>query len=151
MNYHIVRTNERVTDIADAYSLSAEEIKSINHHIRSWEKLIPGTKLKLPAISEQIRIELDDNEPFIEDYYPKIAVDELKATGINPSISSTTEELPIEKETQEAKEVPAAKPKTPAVKSATPYPRPLYPYYPYYNPYYPYYVYPNYQYGQRKR
>ena len=99
MNYHIVRTNERVSDIAQAYNLSVDEIKDINNHIRSWEKLIPGTKLKLPAIPEQIRVELDDSEPFIEDYYPKIAVEELKAVGIANSSEETKEVSPKEEET----------------------------------------------------
>ena len=90
MNYHIVRTNERVSDIAQAYNLSVDEIKDINNHIRSWRNL-SGTKLKLPAIPEQIRVELDDSEPFIEDYYPKIAVEELKAVGIANSSEETKE------------------------------------------------------------
>lgn len=158
MNYHIVRTNERVSDIAQAYNLSTEEIISINNHIRSWDKLIPGTKLKLPAIPEQIRIELDDSEPFIEDYYPKIAVEELKATGVNPNDNPSVqdEDKKVEEHTSDQNPnvnlEPKAKASTPST-PVPPYQRPPYPYYPYYQPYYPYYMYPNYQYqyGPRKR
>jgi LysM repeat protein len=81
MNYHIVRTDEKISDIAQIYNLSVNEIESINAHIRSWDKLIPGTKLRLPAIPEQVRLEVDDTEPFIEDYYPKISVDQLKVNN----------------------------------------------------------------------
>lgn len=151
MNYHIVRTNERVSDIAQAYNLSVEEIMSINNHIRSWDKLIPGTKLKLPAIPEQIRVELDDSEPFIEDYYPKIAVEELKTESINESSMEQDIESETPKE-MEKSQVDSPKPKPPTTnKPNNPYQRPPYPYYYYYYPYYPYYGYPYYQYGQRKR
>lgn len=152
MNYHIVRTNERVSDIAQAYNLSVDEIKDINNHIRSWEKLIPGTKLKLPAIPEQIRVELDDSEPFIEDYYPKIAVEELKAVGIAKSSEETKEVSPKEEETPSVTKTVSPKLKTTtAPKPVNSQQRPPYPYYYYYNPYYPYYAYQNYYYGQRKR
>ena len=116
------------------------------------EKLIPGTKLKLPAIPEQIRVELDDSEPFIEDYYPKIAVEELTAVGIANSSEETKEVSPKEEETPRVTKTVAPKLKTTtAPKPVNSQQRPPYPYYYYYNPYYPYYAYQNYYYGQRKR
>ena len=69
---HIVRVNENVERISQIYNLSVEEIKKINTHIRDWNNLIPGTKIRLPEISEQINNEIDNVEPFIEEYYPRI-------------------------------------------------------------------------------
>ena len=78
MDYHIVLPGEKLEDIAGLYNLSKEEIKSANPQFRSWENLAPGVKLKLPAIPEYIETELELVEPFIEDYYPTIDVDEIK-------------------------------------------------------------------------
>lgn len=72
MNYHIVRTNDKIETIMNLYNLTKEEIKDLNTHISSWDHLIPGTRIKLPKISEALANELNDVEPFIEDYYPKI-------------------------------------------------------------------------------
>ena len=72
MNTHIVRVNEKIERIAQIYNLSIEEIKKINTHIRDWNNLIPGTKIRLPEISEEINNEIDCVEPFIEEYYPRI-------------------------------------------------------------------------------
>lgn len=72
MNNHIVRVNEKIERIAQIYNLTVEEIKKINTHIRDWNNLIPGTKIRLPEISEEINSEIDNVEPFIEEYYPRI-------------------------------------------------------------------------------
>ena len=74
MNYHIIRTGESIQKIAYSYGLDIEEITKINQHISNWDRLIPGTKIKLPEISNQLMEELDEVEPFIEDYYPKINI-----------------------------------------------------------------------------
>ena len=79
MNTHIVRVNEKIERIASIYNLSTEEIIKINHHIKDWNNLIPGTKLRLPEIPEIVQTELDNTEPFIEEYYPKLeATDYIK-------------------------------------------------------------------------
>lgn len=72
MNYHIVRTNDVVNTILNMYNLTMTELVDLNKHITNWNNLVPGTRIKLPAISEAITEELNDVEPFIEDYYPKI-------------------------------------------------------------------------------
>lgn len=72
MNYHIVRTNDNVEMIMNMYNLTMSELIDLNKHITNWKSLIPGTRIKLPIISEAISEELNDVEPFIEDYYPKI-------------------------------------------------------------------------------
>lgn len=72
MRYHIVKTTDTIEKIANIYNMTIYEIKSNNTHISDWRRLIPGTKIKLPAIPDYVKDELDDTEPFIEDYYPKI-------------------------------------------------------------------------------
>ena len=72
MNYHIVRTNDKLETILNLYNLNVNELTDLNKHISNWNNLIPGTRIKLPIISESLTEELNDIEPFIEDYYPKI-------------------------------------------------------------------------------
>lgn len=95
MNYHIVRTGESLDKIAYGYNLDIEEITRINKHISNFQKLIPGTKIKLPEISNELAEELDEVEPFIEDYYPKI---EIPVTEEKEEVLSTEEEKPMVKE-----------------------------------------------------
>ena len=76
MKFHIVGNNESVKEILDSYDLSLDELKKENKHIRLWNYLIPGTKLKIPVLSESINQDINDMEPFIEDYYPKLKVEE---------------------------------------------------------------------------
>lgn len=92
MNFHIVRTNESLKDICLIYNIDIDEIKQANKHIRIWENLSPGLKIKLPEIPESLALELDDVEPFIEDYYPKLdfLIEEkeiIKDEPINKEIS----------------------------------------------------------------
>ena len=51
MTFHIVRMNEKIEKIALNYQLDIDEIKSNNKYIKDWNHLIPGTKLRLPEIS----------------------------------------------------------------------------------------------------
>ena len=74
MRYHIVRTTDTIDRIASIYNMTIQEIKNSNEHISDWRKLIPGTKIRLPAIPDHVRDELEDTEPFIEDYYPKLKI-----------------------------------------------------------------------------
>ncbi|HHU55183.1 MAG TPA: LysM peptidoglycan-binding domain-containing protein [Acholeplasmataceae bacterium] len=72
MKFHIVRNGETLSQIAFAYNLEEEELKKENKHIRYWDKLIPGTKLKIPVIPEAVDQDVEAMEPFIENYYPKL-------------------------------------------------------------------------------
>ena len=54
------------------YNLTKDELIEQNKHIRVWDKLVPGTKLKIPPITEAVELEVSDIEPFVEDYYPSI-------------------------------------------------------------------------------
>ncbi len=73
MTFHIVRMDEKIEKIALNYQLDIDEIKAHNKYIKDWEHLIPGTKLRLPEISIALNEELDNYEPFIEEYYPKLS------------------------------------------------------------------------------
>lgn len=74
MKFHIVRNGESVDKILFLYSLNKDELIEANKHIRAWDKLIPGVKLKIPVISENIDQDILEMEPFIEDYYPKKSI-----------------------------------------------------------------------------
>ena len=77
MIYHIIKPGETIKLIANKYKLTENEIIRINPHFRSWENLAPGAKLRIPEMSESVLDEIDELEPFIEDYYPKINLDEI--------------------------------------------------------------------------
>lgn len=76
MKFHIVSSRENINKIAFLYNVEVEEIQKENRHIRDWINLIPGTKLKIPVLSENLINEFNDFEPFIEDYYPKYDLNE---------------------------------------------------------------------------
>lgn len=71
MKFHIVRDGETIREIMFLYSITEDELKEENRHIRVWDRLIPGTKLKVPVLSEADDNDILQMEPFIEDYYPK--------------------------------------------------------------------------------
>ena len=115
----------------------------MNKHIQDWDHLIPGTKIRLPEISEMVQIELDNTEPFIEEYYPKIDVDTIK-DNVQEKENTVQNSVDIKKEETEEKK--------PTINHSTnPQHSYLYPpYYPggYYNPYY---LYNYYRKSNRKR
>ena len=80
MKFHIIRSGETIDKIMFIYSLTKDELVQNNKHIRNWNKLVPGTKIKIPIITEAIDQDILDMEPFIEEYYPKknILFDEVK-------------------------------------------------------------------------
>lgn len=82
MRTHIVRVNDRIDKIALIYNLSKEELIKNNTHINDWNHLIPGTKIKLPNIPEVVERQLDNTEPFIEEYYPKIETKKVLDTNV---------------------------------------------------------------------
>ena len=76
MKFHIVRNGEAIDDIVFMYGLEPDELKKENKHIRSWDNIIPGTKLRIPTIPEAVELDVISMEPFIEDYYPKLKLGE---------------------------------------------------------------------------
>ena len=71
MKFHIVKNGESLKDILFMYSITEDEFRELNRHIKSWKDLIPGIKVKIPVIPESVDNDILDMEPFIEDYYPK--------------------------------------------------------------------------------
>lgn len=148
MNYHIVRVNEKLDQIASTYNLTINEIKSINQHIRDWDHLIAGTRINLPPIPDILNDELNDVEPFIEEYYPKIMNDFNDVDSIKNQNEQENKVVDINQNEKNNEEnvvnttTSNSKPKTP---NYSHYPKssafyngyyPLYPpYYPYYSPY----------------
>lgn len=134
MNVHIVRVNERIEKIANIYNLTKEEIIKINHHIQDWDHLIPGTKLRLPEIPENVELELDNTEPFIEEYYPKIDVNEInikKDTIENDKLQEVNNQQVMVDEPQTTNKIVKKTYKHPYYGNPYPY----YGYYQGYNPY----------------
>ena len=86
MKFHIVGNGESIDDILNGYDITFDELKNENKHIRIWNNLIPGTKLKIPVLTEAIVEEINEIEPFIEDYYPKIKVEEEEYTLVEKQI-----------------------------------------------------------------
>lgn len=149
MGQHIVRMNETIDKIALTYNLTIEEIKNINQHIRSWDNLVAGTKLNLPSIPEIVKDDLNDVEPFIEDYYPKL----LNLNGITSNeenvIKTDVKISQEEKNNEEIGQIPQEVNEITKVKEVNSLKKPIYynGYYPPYPPYYPYYP----PYNLRKR
>ena len=101
MKFHIVRDGETIKDIMFLYSISEDELKEDNRHIRKWDRLIPGTKLKISVITKSDDEDIMQMEPFIEDYYPKeVKIEDsevIKETVLNEdNKSSTSEEVVVE-------------------------------------------------------
>ena len=88
MTFHIVRMDEKIERIALNYQLDIDEIKAQNKYIKDWDHLIPGTKLRLPEISIALNEELDNYEPFIEEYYPKLSNNYENLNDVNVDMVS---------------------------------------------------------------
>jgi len=128
MKYHVVQINETVHDIARKYQISVEEIMKLNRHITSPEYIIPGMKLRLPVLTEEVSEELKDNFLDIEKYYPKIEDFKDDLTETNDYNNDNKNILDNNVSNQQPNYIP-----------------PFSNYYNYYNPYMyqtPYYYYP---------
>lgn len=156
MTHHIVRMNETIDKISKTYLLDPVEIKELNKFINDWDHLIPGTKLRLPEISDDLNNELDQVEPFIEEYYPSLnkeafihekkeesnKTEQFHEAAPNQEVNVTSDNTTQNQSVNEYKDI--KKYQHPIPQQMTP----NYPYYPY--PYYPYLYNPNYPYYQRK-
>ena len=135
MTFHIVRMDEKIEKIALNYQLDIEEIKEYNKYIKDWNHLIPGTKLRLPEISNVLNEELDNYEPFIEEYYPKLSNNYSNYSSVDDDVEmvSTVAE---NNDTKQDKNVKQVEQTLVLPKSNTYYPYQNY-YFNYpYNPYY---------------
>lgn len=72
MILHIVKNNERISGILEAYGLTFEEIYEYNRHITDFNNLICGTKLWIPLLSEEISDILDNSEGFVDNKISKL-------------------------------------------------------------------------------
>ncbi len=70
MILHVVRENERINSISTVYNSSLDELKNLNKHIVDWNNLVPGTKIRVPVVNNDLREKIKDSEPFIQDYFP---------------------------------------------------------------------------------
>lgn len=138
MNYHIVRNGETIEKIALIYNLDIIEIKEVNKHIKSFDNLVPGLRLRLPEIPDSITLELNDVEPFIEDYYPKLSdyddVYPQKEEIIKDDIIDVTQIKEEKNQPINDNSIKYSKPKIVKPIYYNPYCYPYY-YYPYYNIY----------------
>lgn len=71
MIIHIVKDNQNLKTISNNYNVSKNDIISNNKHISDWQNLKLGMKIKIPLLNEEVNNELEESEPFIEDYYLK--------------------------------------------------------------------------------
>ena len=69
MFIHIVKENETINQILQSYSVTKNELISLNMHITNWNKLITGTKIKIPMINNNTQEILEETEPFVQEYY----------------------------------------------------------------------------------
>ena len=151
MKFHIVENGERVKDILFLYSLNIDELKECNRQIKFWDKLIPGTKIKIPVIPESVDNDIMEMEPFIEDYYPvnnetfdenEDTIDDLDENNIDEEkteiISENNNDENTNKQQQEIEKKDEIKDDMEDVIK----------YYKYYHPYYGYIMVP-YVYGKR--
>lgn len=151
MKFHIVRSGETLEKIMFMYEVTEDELKEVNKHIKNFSVLIPGSKLKIPTITENIDESIMEMEPFVEDYYPKNDIEEIKEVSLIEE--EQTEEVleTIESEDSESqRELEECKEETNNVRreeikeqneekkpnlASTKHKLNYYPYY-YYNPYY---------------
>ena len=59
MKFHIIGNNESLSEILNSYDITLDELKKENKHIRMWNYLIPGTKLKIPVITETMNEDIN--------------------------------------------------------------------------------------------
>lgn len=114
MKFHIVRNGETLEKIMFLYQVKEDELKEANRHIKSFKNLIPGSKLRIPIISEAIDNDVLEMEPFVEDYYPKeienkeevkelVKDEEIRLTD-NKEMKEYNEEIVLKEEKKEDEE-----------------------------------------------
>lgn len=63
MILHIVRMNEKLSDILSNYNVTLDDLVLENGHISDFNNIIPGTILKISEINENSLQILDNTEP----------------------------------------------------------------------------------------
>ncbi len=103
VKYHIVQVNEKIKDISKKYNISLEEIVKFNRHINNIDSIVPGMKIRLPILSDEVNDELKENFLDIDKYYPKIEdFKDVKIEKKNVDNSETNEYV----DTENSEEIP---------------------------------------------
>jgi uncharacterized protein (DUF433 family) len=76
---HVVRIGESIEDILKKYQINLREFVSANPQVQSGCAMTPGTRLTIPKMNQQLEEEIEEIEPFLEDYYPRVNLDMIKA------------------------------------------------------------------------
>lgn len=105
MKFHIVQVSERIEDISRKYNVAKEEIIKLNRHINNIDSVVPGMKIRLPILSDEVSDQMKDSFLDIEKYYPK--VDDFKEVEIEKKIETENDgsveiETNIENEPEKA-------------------------------------------------
>ena len=89
---HIVKANEGVDAILNAYHITLNELKKYNSHITDFSNLIGGIKLMIPVVNQEISQILDSTEGFVMEYYPKISDEIIPLLNRRPIVEKEKEE-----------------------------------------------------------
>ena len=73
MIIHIVKNNETIDDICNAYHVNIDELKANNSHVTDFKNLMGGIKLRIPIITEEVEQILSKTEAFVANYYNMIS------------------------------------------------------------------------------
>ena len=79
---HIVKNGENLKDIINVYKVSFDEVRNCNLHLTDFENIIPGMKIKIPLINEEVEQILDSTESFVMNYYPKVIEDIIEESVV---------------------------------------------------------------------
>lgn len=96
MLVHIVKQGETLRKICDAYHVLREDIISHNQHITDFDRLVSGTKIRIPLLSKDVLETLEETESFIEDYYPSFDKFVSMSKTMNETPKVEEHELPEE-------------------------------------------------------
>lgn len=91
---HIVKNNEGIDEILEAYHISLNELKEYNRHITDFNNLVCGLKLKVPYLKEETEQILEGTEVFVEKYYKNVvdAFDEEEREEYSTPLDELVEE-----------------------------------------------------------
>lgn len=100
---HIVKNNESLVDILNMYHIEFNELRQQNSHITDFNRLVSGTKLLIPLISDEVEQVLEKTEGFVMEYYPKIT-DEIIPSLNENKLFNVEEEVKKEEPKPQEKE-----------------------------------------------
>ena len=60
-----------------------KKVKHYHLHITDFNNVIPGMKIKIPLINDEVEQILSNTESFVMDYYPKVIKDIIEENANN--------------------------------------------------------------------